>query len=548
VALLRLLLWLKARLVARAWQSRQGTTAALIGLFAALLGISLLSSAVFFATLEAGPELGRTVVGGVLGMTYLGWIMGPAFGYRFNEGIDPMVLAHLPVPTHTIMLGLFLGSFLDPVVLIALPLAVACASAGVMLGGSPLAAFLGLFLFLFHAMGTAQVVHLWSLAFLRGRRSKEILFVVLSLLLLAGVVSFEVGALRPGDAGQPRSMIELAADWQWIDRAVTWTPPGLAMEALMPSSPHNGVFGAPLACLVLLAIAALSVVIAARYTLMVLSGGGSRGEARRAVEGPEPDRLCDFFRLLSGSQGLAGRAAAEVRLVLREPQYLLLYISYPVAYGGACFWVAHAEELSAASRVPVVSVLVLSSIFLFTGVVFNSLAVERSGLRLAYVGPQDPLVYLVGKNLGSWFLLTSANLLVLVVAGATLGLGLGPLAGLAVSGQISIALVVGLGNLGSTLAPMPLPVQGSSTRQAATFGRIFVTMTVNALGMTVAGNGAWLGWALVVGPPMALGGPKLVVGLLALGLAWTAGLYALATWMGAWLLTRRREKLLEVFT
>ena len=66
--------------------------------------------------------------------------------------------------------------------------------------------------------------------------------------------------------------------------------------------------------------------------------------------------------------------------------------------------------------------------------------------------------------------------------------------------------------------------------------------------MVVAGNGAWLGWTLVVGPPLAMGGPKLVGGLLALGLAWTAGLYALSTWLGAWLLTRRREKLLEVFT
>lgn len=548
MALLRQLLWLKARLVARAWKSRQGTTAALVGLFAAMVGITVLSTAVFFATLEAGPELGRTVVGGILGMTYLGWIMGPAFGYRFNEGIDPMVLAHLPVPTSTVMLGLFLGSFLDPVVLIALPLAAACAAAGVMLGGSAVAAVLGLFLFLFHAMGTAQVVHLWSLAFLRGRRSKEVLFVVVSLMLLGAVVSFEVGALRPGDAGQPRSMVELAEDWQWIDQLVTWTPPGLAMEALMPPSPRNGVFGAPGACLVLLAVAALSVVIAGRYTVVVLSGGGGRGEARQQAPPPQADRLRDLFHWLCRSQSLAGRAAAEVRLVLREPQYLLLYISYPIAYGGACLWAAQSDDLSAGTRVPIVAVLVLSSIFLFTGVVFNSLAVERAGLRLAYVGPQDPLVYLAGKNLGSWFLLTAANLVVLVVAGVALRPEPGLLVGLAASGQVSIALVVGLGNLGSTLAPMPLPVQGASTRQAATFGRIFVTMLVNSLGMMVAGFGAWVGWALVVGPPMALGGPKLVGGLLGLGLAWTAGIYALATWLGAWILARRREKLLEVFT
>lgn len=547
MALLRQLLWLKARLVARAWRSRQGTTAALIGLFAALVGVTALSTAVFFATLEAGPELGRTVVGGVLGLTYLGWIMGPAFGYRFNEGIDPMVLAHLPVPTSMVMLGLFLGSFLDPVVLIALPLTIACAAAGVMLGGSALGALLGLFLFLFHAMGTAQVVHLWSLAFLQGRRAKEVLFVVLSLMLLGAVVSFEVGALRPGDAGQPRSMIELAQDWQWIDHVVTWTPPGLAMEALMPPSPQRGVVGSAGACLLLLAVAVLSVVIAAHYTLRVLSGGGSRGEARRQAPEPRPDRLRAFFYFLSRSQGLAGRAAAEVRLVLREPQYLLLYISYLVAYGGASVWAATSDDLSVAARVPVVAVLVLSSIFLFTGVVFNSLAVERAGLCLAYVGPQDPLVYLAGKNLGSWALLTVANLLVLAVAGIALRLDVGTILGLAVSGQISIALVVGLGNLGSILTPVALPIQGSSTRQAATFGRVFVSMLANSLGMMVAGNGAWLGWALVVAPTLALGGPKLVGGLLVLGLAWTAGLYALSTWAGAKLLAWRREKLLEVF-
>lgn len=539
------LLWLKVRMVGRAWRHASSSGVAVLGVLFGLVSTVGFSALVLMAGLECGPILGRTVLGGALFGLYAGWLLGPAFGYRLNEAIDPTVLAHFPVSNQQLMLGLFLGNFLDPVVLVSSPLVLACMLAGWIMGGSLFWGGLGALLFLFHAMGTAQVIHIWSLALLRRRRTSEILFVVVALMLLAALAAFEVGVLSHGGAGRLRTLVELAQDWSWIDQVITWTPAGLALEAMMPET-RASVFGPAGACLILFGVSGASVGLAARYTRRVLSGGGATGGARGRDAALRPDRLVAFFLALGASRPIAARAAAECRLVLREPQYLLLYVSYPVAYGAATLWASTSTSVDNAARAVLVGIIVLSSIFIFTGVVFNSLAVERSGLKHAFAGPMEPLGYLIGKNLGDWLLLTAAHLFVVLLGCLGMGLGLATALGFALAGQAAIWVLLGLGNLGSCLAPIPLPVHGTSPRQAATFGRVFLVMLVNSVGMLTGGGAAAVTWVLVFGPPLYLGGARLSILSAGLGLGWLAGVYALSTWLGARLLAWRRDHLLEM--
>lgn len=539
------LLWLKVRLVGRTWRNVSGSMLALVGMVLAMSSSFSGGTFLLLGTLEAGPSLGRVVLGGVLGMVYLGWILAPAFGYRLNESLDPKVFAHLPLRTSTLTLGLFLGNFLDPVVLVSLPLLGGGVLAGALLGGNPFWGGLAALLLLFHAMGAAQLVHAWSLAFLRSRRTAEVLFVGLALFLLAGLVAFEVGVLSPERGGELRSLVQIAEDWRWIDHLVCWSPPGLCMEAMLPPGPES-VFGPPLACLLLLAVSALSVLLGGLSTHRLLSGASPPRKPDEGPRLPRPDRLVRFFLWFTGSPVLAGRAAAECRLALREPQYLLLYISYPLAYGAASYWAATVPGMDRASRLVVLGIIVLSSIFLFTGVVFNAFAVERGGLRLVFNGPVDPLVYLVGKNLGMWLLLGSVHFLVVLVSGVSAKLSPATMFGFWVAGQASVVVLLGIGNLGSVMAPIPLPEQGAGARASAGFGRVFRVMLVNSLGMSLGAFASGTAWVLLLGVPAYLGPGRLSLFLVSLGLAWLGGVYCLCTWLGAGLLRRRQEEMLEL--
>jgi hypothetical protein len=539
------LLWLKVHLVGRTWRNVSGSLLALVGMFLAAGSAVSLGGYLLLGILECGPDLGRVLLGGSLGGLYLGWILAPVFGYRLNESLDPTVFGHLPVPSSWLILGIYLGNFLDPVVLVSAPLLLGGWVAGAMLGGSWLWGGIGAVLLLFHAMGTAQLVHSWSLALLRRRGAGEVLFVAFAMLLLGSLVALEVGVLSPETGGQLRTLVQIAEDWRWVDRLVCFSPPGLCMEAMMPAGPAT-VFGAPLACLLLAAVSALSVWVAGWTSSRLLSGGGLGPARETARKTPRQDRLVALLRVLTGSSMLAGRAAVECRLVLREPQYLLLFLSYPIAYSGGCYWISHASGLESSAQAVLVGVIVLSSLFLFTGVLFNSLAVERSGLRLVFSGPVDPLVYLVGKNLGMWLLLSGVYAAVVVSAclsaslpGKTMGIFL-------VAGQVSIVILLGLGNVGSTLAPIPLPERGGGARSSASFGRVFRVMLVNSLGMTLGATASGLCWVLILGVPLTTEKPQISLLLGLLGLGCVMGIYCLGTWIGASFLKWRREALLEL--
>lgn len=540
------LLWLKARLVGRAFASRQTTGLAVIGLVLGVLFAAVMAVAVFLLILREGPVGGRAVVSGLLLSVYGGWLLGPALGYRFNEGLDPSVFAHLPVRGTDLTLGLFLSNFLDPTVLVASPVLLTCGLAGWFLGGNGLWGALGLTLFLFHSMGAAQVVYLWSLAFLRRRRAKEVLFVALSLVLIGGLIAFEVGLLSGADevAGGARGLELLTERFPWIPALASCTPAGLATEAVMPPGP-DAVFGPAYACLLLFVVSALSVWVSAHYTNRILSGSGGAPSAA-AAPAATPDRLVAFFKRFTRSPAIAGRAAAECRLILREPQYLLLYIVYPIGYGWACRWAATQRDFTASLKGVIVGFIVLSSVFLFTGVVFNTLAVERAGLKLAYLGSQGPLRYLLGKNLAAWAMLNASYVVVAFAGCFGLGLSWAHFVGLLVAGQVAIVSLIGIGNLGSTLAPMPLPAKGASPRQAATFGRVFTTMVVNSLGMGLVGWAVSMSWGLLFGTSLALKQPVFVGPFLVFALAWVGGMYVLGVYGGALVLRWRRDQLLEV--
>lgn len=536
------LLWLKARLAGRTRTSGSAGVLAVVGI---LLGVGLAAGFGVSALcwiVSAGPQDGRVVAAGLMAGLYGWWLLAPTIGYRLNDGLDQSLLAHFPVRDSVLTLGTFLGNFLDPAILASVPALASVIVAGALLGGDPLLGIVAGVLFLFHAMGTAQVGYLVLVGFLGRRRVGDVLLVVFPLVAIGLTWGLQYGVVQGADEIATMTPAEIARRFEWLVPVVLWTPPGLVLEAAMPPGPWS-VFGPGQACLLLAGVAGATVLVAARASHRTLAEGGGTGGA---TGHPGGDRLFRFFHALVPSARVAARAAAELRLLVREPQYVLMYVIYLALFVPAMIWGGREGDAEQAARI-LVPILLFSSIFVvFTGIVFNAFAVERGGLRFAFSAPVDPLVYLVGKNLGSWLPMAVTHGFGVAVATLAIGLGLFEVVLYLAIGQLAIVVLLGFGNLASSLAPQPLPSLGAVPAGRLTFAQVFQTGLVVSAGMALASAAAWAGCGLVAMVPVVFFKPRLSVFLALLGLAWTAGIYGGSTVLAAHMMVRRREQLLDV--
>lgn len=540
MAHVRDLLWLKARLITRGGRGTGGAWLSLIGIFLALASTVVGTGIMVLGLLSMGPEKAQLVGGVALGSLYLGWILGPALGYRLNEGLDPTALTHLPIPTTTLVLAIYLGNFLDPVVLVSLPLVTGLGYVGHCFGGSWILGSLAVFFFLFHAMGLAQMLYLVVLHLFRKRGMAEMVFLVGGLFLIGAVLLFEVETMDSETLAQGARgrMALLEAAWPYTPY-LSATPPGLVIEAMMPA--RVGVHRPEAAVSVLALIAFLTVALASRVTRVLLqTGSGSRSESARSKEA-KGDWLFDFLRAWIPSQAIAGRAAAEIRLLLREPQYILLVASYPMVFGLLFFWT---RKLPDGVREAMFGFFELTSIFFFLGIMTNGLAVERRGIQLAFRSPTSPLGYLVAKNLGTFLLLSTISMVVLGFSGPALGVPLKLMPLYALAGELCMLVVLGMGNLASVLAPLPLPSKGFKMSKGMTPTRIFLAIFGNSFTMSVAMAFSWTIVLVSIVLPYQL--QELSPGwAVAFGVLLAGGLYTGSTLVAAALLDRRRDILLE---
>lgn len=540
------ILWLKATLAGRMRTSSSTTAFAALGSAMALGFMTIFALVVGMLGLEAGADLARPILAGAVGSLYLSWVVAPALGYRVNEGLDPSRLAHYPLPPSVLLLGVFLANFLEPVVLASFPLLGAVVLVGALLGGDPLLGAPAAFLFLFHAMATSQLLLVVLLSLLRRRRGQDMLMIAVPLVLISGVflVEYQLYDVFGGANGVQGFRIETAEKLRWVEYLALCSPPGLVVEAVLPPGPHT-VFGAGPAAGLLLAIAGLTVAIASRVSLWALEGGSATASAKAAGEDEGGDQLYEWFRRFIPSDRVAARAAVECRLVCREPQYVLMSMVFMVLLVLAAGWQAMGG-LEDADRLALGPAMGFSSLFIFSGALFNAFAVERGALRMAFTSPVDPLEYLVGKNLGTWVPVTVANLVGVTLVAVLLGLDLWAYLAILTAGQIMLWILMGIGNVASCLAPQPLPVQGLQPAQSPSFSQIAVTMAVGMIGLFAVMTSGLVSFLLLFSVPASLPRGGACLFSLVVGFAFVAGAWALPTVCASLLLQRRKEHLISV--
>src|SRR5439155_21933996 len=181
-------------------------------------GFALLCGCMFF---QLPPEPAETVLRVVLLVIYLIWLLSPLLGYALSDSYDITKLFLYPLTSRQVFTGAILGSILDFPVLLLLPTLLAVVigfgrSAGAVLLAVPTVA-----LFLFHTLSLSQAGILASAGFLRSRRSRDVIKVLVPFFWISFYVFTRL---------LTRQMIQL--DWMGFLHSRTWDllsllPPGL---------------------------------------------------------------------------------------------------------------------------------------------------------------------------------------------------------------------------------------------------------------------------------------------------------------------------------
>src|SRR5438552_4182523 len=119
---LRLLLWLKWKLLARTYR---GSASAVFGAVIAILIFLPISLAIatgcVYGFRSLSPPLNEHLLRAVLLGVYLFWLVTPLLGYALSETYDISKLFHYPLTSRQLFTGAILGSILDFPVLLLLP-------------------------------------------------------------------------------------------------------------------------------------------------------------------------------------------------------------------------------------------------------------------------------------------------------------------------------------------------------------------------------------------------------------------------------------------
>ena len=529
MAWLNRILWLKCRLTERAYSQTQGsrtaTTLAMLLAFGAfaIFGVYL-GHEVSTRPLRQVRELTHLVLAAV----WVFWLSFPLFGHRVNESLDVTRLFLYPLDSLKIFLGSFLGNLLEPATLMVYPLFLALAGT---LCPEPwlFLAALGVFaLFLLHTVAASQLLLSLLLNLLKDRKVTDRLMVILPLLVAFAIWTFEFGVIFSSAGGMVLRM-DLST---WL----CWLPSGLAAEAVLALGRGDwGWAGYETAVLALLTF--VTVALAARAAEWLLTRGDPSGAPpqRATTTASAPARGWGGRRWLVSV--IAGK---ELRLLSREPQCRLILLLYLLMAGGAlAIGALVAPESDRGAIIPAIS---YSLVFFFMGLMFNTFALERSGLRFMLTAPVHPVTVFVGKNLAYWSVISV--LLLLAAGGLSLALGTGGriLAANVVSTQGLLISLLGVGNIVSVLSPYRLPSKGMMSQYRLTFGQV---LWISLLGMAglAAATAASLVCHFLLLPVLVTGEWKGFAETLVMVVVFVMGWYTLLTLLAAALFEWRSEKM-----
>lgn len=532
------LLWLRCRLTQGMYsQSRATAFGGILAILASWLGGIPLAVLTVLFLLGQSPDRQVELLHVGFFVVWAGWVVFPILSHRVNDGFDASKLIPYPIHTRWILLGNLLGSFLDLSVFLLLPFCAALAWA--LSGGAGTLAYnlLMLFLLVGQTVAAAHLALFFLLGLMRSHKAFDMFVVLVSTVFVIGLVGFELSLVSSHTGGE-----------SWLakepSRFLAFFPPGIAVEgmaALRDGHTGEAVYGLAL----MVAVLVLTLVLSDHVVRKSLQGAYSGSRSRRSASGSarsRSPRLFLFLRRLLGRSSRAGLVLREGRLMLREPQYRLMFIIYWILLIMMAATMSQ-DKLASGERELFYPFLFVSLCFTFAAPVLNGLAIERKGLAFLLTSPMAPSVILMCKNL-AFVALTGGNLL-FSVAVVTLWEGLDPLRMLAMSFLLLSVLVLlaGLGNVCSVVAPFRLPSQGGVPKRRTGFGQVLLVTLASMVVMSLV-MGLSVVAALLIALPLASKNWLLLAFTLWPGLLFVAGSYCLSTFLAGWLLEKRRERLL----
>lgn len=473
----RTLLWLRLRLTLRRYQR---SWQAVLGLIFGLVFIIPLSGGLAFLTAFGYTALDRPAAAqllfGVVALLYLAWAALPLLQYSLNEGLDVTKLQIYPLTRGEEMISLVLATLLDLSTLFIVAVYV-----GALIGwhATPLAAAItavALAAAYVHTVGLSQLVLAALMGLLRSRRFRDltIIFFALigSLCSISGQLASRIFVPREG-ATAPDPNAALVS--LHLDQYLRWTPPGMAVQAIVTADRGDILAALPwlVGSLALVPVLLYAwAVVLDRGITNVESGAvrarrGRRRAAVAAVAGaPQTAPAARPVGVAAAPARARPRLVSRVALAIagkdfralwRDPQlkaqlisvlFATVFILVPGIYGGG----RSGRYTSALD--PHVSVLLAPLPALFVVLTFglNALGLDRQGLQMLFLFPVRPLDILWGKNLFTATLAAVlAVALTIIKAVITGGWEYAPLA--LVAAVAGILTMLACGNVTSVLSP-----------------------------------------------------------------------------------------------
>jgi len=518
-----------------------------------LLGVIPTMAGLTVFVLGLPPEQGRELVHVALAFFYGSWLTLPLLGYRVNEGADVSRLFIFPVSRFTLFFSSYLSSLLDPSGLLLLP---PLATLALLHGGGPwgvIAPLLVVAVFLLHTVATGQFILFALRHLLQHRRFWDFVIMAVPLFLIFSIwggqaffMAADTGELTVG------SLLEIP-----FSSVLGYFPPGIAAEALLNLRAGNLV-DAAYWMFTLVFMTAVSIVVFAFISNRILMGhyDASVRRARIRQSSGDPSWLSTHLNWRGLKCGpVLAQAIKEAKLVIREPQCRMIfgmYFTLLALTSIICFVV---PEVADKMRLLLHGIL-FGSVFFFSGLFFNTVAIERTGLKLNLTMPVTPIEIFAGKNLGTGGLVALCFIVASVFVGIVAGEGsrmplfaVWPDLGARILMLerflffVLIIILSGLGNMLSVLCPLPLPSGGLAQRKPLGIGKVFLMSVGTFAALSMGGCLATPVMGLLVF--VTVFPSPLIAGMLApAGILYVAGIWALSTVAAGRILEWRRAQLL----
>ncbi|HEX9067906.1 MAG TPA: hypothetical protein VF807_03995 [Ktedonobacterales bacterium] len=532
----RALLWLTTRLrlrrFTRSWQAALGMGLQLVF----LLGFAVIAAVVTsLAYLNLDQFHATQVLFLVLVGIALLWVVSPLLQFNLNEGLDVMRLQTYPVSRLEQMIALVLATTLDTSAFLLVGLFIA-----VLVGwhATPLAIVLtalSLLVAWVLIVATSQLVLAALMGMLRSRRFRDMAIIFFTLFgVTCSVTSQVAGRLASGAAtgGNLPSFLNLR-----LDEYLQWLPTGMAARAITLA--NEQAYGQSV--LWLAGATALVPVVLALWAFALDRGittadsdAKSRGRTRRRAETQvAPGAVMAPQRSLIPSVSLAV-TGKDLRYFWRDPQLkatllssilLVVLIAMPqILYGNSGRPGRAGDFLQLGSSL--VLGAALPAIFSAVALSQNSLGLERRGVQVLLTLPVRGWKVFVGKNLAT-LLVAGGELLVIVIgAGVFTHHGEAIPAALG-AGAAGILVALGLGNLVSVFAPLPVREMRIGEPKVATESGCLRSLLTTAAYLAVWTAITPVAAALVL--PLILDATWLQLILIPIAILYGLGIYAIAT-------------------